>query len=391
MAETNTSGVAYIEESTWATTPASPELTEIRLTSDDLQHAKATVESAELRADRMTADLVQVSASAAGGFGYELSYASHDAFFESALYSDFTTLNESPASIAIAGDVMTGGSGDFDNFLLGGWVKIAGATTSSNNGFKRVIAKTDTTLTFASGSLSGSDSGETLTFTGSDLRNGTTEKSFTMERKIPHGGSDYFQVFTGMVAAQMSLSIVAEQISTGTFGFIGSVGAAGSSTIDNAGGYTDANANSIMNGTAGVGGVYIDDYSDTAPGATLATEDIKGLTLDINNNVRALTKLGNLGAFDLGAGEMNLSGTIEAYFSGNTSFADFIAHTYKSFAMSIADGAGNTYIITLPRINYTDANIPLSGKNADVMQPFAFRAIRDTVSGAQLIINRFAA
>ena len=395
MADANTSALGYIAESTWGTTPGTPELQALRITSDSLRHEKNTVTSAELEASRMTSDLAQVGASALGDIGFELSYATFDAFFESALYSTWDDITDiTPAGVTVASDVLTGAASDFDDVNVGGWIKIAGATTTANNGIWRVIAKAvdGSTLTFPSGSLTNdavSDSG--ITISQSHLQNGVTEKSFTFERDILHSGTNYFQVFRGMVVASLNLNVQTQQIATGTMGFVGSLGAAGSSTIDNAGGYTASNTNSVMNGTAGVGTIYLDDYSATVPTSTAMTEKMRQFTLAINNNVRGQDALGTLGNFDLGTGEMDLSGTAEVYFADNTLFSDFIAHTYKSYAFTIADGAGNTYVITLPRIQFSDANPALTGKNTDVFNPITWTAIKDTLSNAQMIINRFAA
>lgn len=395
MAESNLSSLAFITESVWGTTPATPELQLLRQTGNDIRHNKGTVKSAELRSDRMTADLAQVDASVEGTVNFELSYGTYDTLFESAMYDAWTTLSiVSLASLDIAGQVITGTAGDFNDVLVGGWIKIAGATTVGNNGIKRVVgvAVDGSTITLATGSLTGSDLNETLTFTAGDLRNGITEKSFTFERNIPHNGTDFFQLFTGVVMAQLSLDIAIEKIITGAFSLIGSVGASqGSTTIDNAGGYTAVNTNTVMNGTNEVGGIYYDTYSATAPTNTAMIPGMKQLAFTINNNNRALKKLGSLGAFDLGVGEMDLSGTMDLYFQSNVIFAEFVAHTYKALSLQLSDSAGNIYMLTFPRIQLSDANPPVEGKNVDVMQKVAFTALADSLSGAQMIINRFPA
>lgn len=394
MAEANLSQLAYIAESTWGTTPGTPELTELRITNDSLAHSKQTITSNELRADRMRADLVQVAASAQGSVGFELSYATFDPFLESAFYSAFVTLNEaSTAAINHTSHTITGSASDFDNVPVGGWVKVAGSATAANNGIKRVIAKNGdgSVLTFVAGSFTATTAGESITITGGDLRNGTTEKSFTMERKIVHSGTNYFQVFRGMVVSEFQLNVAVQAIATGSMTFIGTTGVPGSATIDNAGGVTASNTNPVMNGTANVGTVYFDDYSATTPTATAMSEKISEFNLTINNNIRGLNALGTLGNFDLGAGAFTVEGSMTLYFANNTFWSDFIDHTYKSFSFSITDGDGNTYVITLPRVNFSEANPALEGIDTDVMQTVNFTAIRDSLSGAALIINKFDA
>ena len=397
MSESNLSSLAYVAESTWGVTPASPEFQALRFTSADIRHAKGTVESAEIRSDRMTADLAQVTASAEGTMAFELSYGSYDDILSSAMYAPWVDVSLAGVTpLTVAGQVITGTAADFDDLipLVGGWVKIAGATTPGNNGLKRIqaVAGDGSTLTLIAGSLTGSDTGETMTFTSGDLRNGIVEKSFTVERNLPHGGTDYFQLFTGIVASQFSLDAVVEAIVTGSFNFVGALGAdGGSTTADNAGGYTAANANPVMTGTNEVSGVYLDTYSATAPTATAMIPGLRQVTFAINNGNRALKKLGTLGAFDLGVGEMALTGSMDVYFESNVLFAEFVAHTYKSFVINFTDSAGNIYVVTVPRLNLSDGNSPIDGKNADVMQKIEWRGIYDSHSGAQMIINRFPA
>lgn len=394
MADANTSAVGYIAESAWGVTPATPELQALRITSDSLRHDKSTVTSAELESSRMTSDLAQVGAGAMGDLGFELSYATYDPFFESALYSTWIDMTPiSPSTAAVSSDVMTGTAADFDDINVGGWIRIAGATETANNGIFRVIAKAvdGSTITFPAGSLTNAGGDAGITISQSHLANGVVEKSFTFERNILHSTTHYFQIFRGMVVASLNLNVATQAIATGTMGFIGSAGAAGSSTLDNAGGLTAANSNSVMNGTVGVGTIYLDDYSATVPTSTAMPEKMRSFTLAINNNVRGLDCLGTLGNFDLGAGEMDLTGTAEVYFANNELFADFIAHTYKSYALTIADGAGNTYVITLPRIQFSDANPALTGKNSDVFNPITWTAIKDGLSSSQIMINRFPA
>ena len=393
MAESNLAQVGYITESTWGTTPATPELTEIRLTSDNFAHNKNTVTSNELRSDRMRADLAQVGSGATGGFNYELSYASFDPFFESAFYGAQTTLSETGSwTITEATEVLSGSATDFDNVLVGGWIKVAGAANSNNNGIKRVIAKAGdgSSITCVAGSFD-TDETASITLSGTDIRNGVTEKPFSIERRIDVNGTDYFQVFRGMVASSMSMNIATQQIATGSFGFVGSLGAAGASTIDNSGTYTTSNANPVMNGTANVSSIFFDDYNATTPTTTAMTEKVRSFGLNVNNNIRGLDALGETGNFDLGAGAFTVEGTMEMYYTDNSFFTDFIAHTYKSFSLQVTDTDGNIYVITLPRVNFSEANPNLEGIDTDIIQPVTFTAIRDSLSGTAAIINGFPA
>lgn len=91
MASTSETRLAYVAESTYGTTPATPAWTEARFTSESLSPNIETVTSNEIRQDRNVADLIQVGQSAGGDVGFELSYSSFDDWLESLMFSTWST------------------------------------------------------------------------------------------------------------------------------------------------------------------------------------------------------------------------------------------------------------------------------------------------------------
>lgn len=83
--------LAYITETAWGTTPATPVFKNIRFTGESLNAEKQTVTSDEIRPDRNVADVIQVSRMGSGNINAEFSYGSFDDFFEGALYSTWAT------------------------------------------------------------------------------------------------------------------------------------------------------------------------------------------------------------------------------------------------------------------------------------------------------------
>src|SRR5690606_37984392 len=141
----------------------------------------------------------------------EFSALNFDWLFESALFASATTINIEDVTATIAAgatQTLTGSANDFDTVPVGATIKIAGAAASDNNGLKAVVAKsTDgSTLTFAAGAFAAAESGATLTLSGKHLRNGTTRRSATFERKIiTTAGTDFFQSYLGMVVDTAAL------------------------------------------------------------------------------------------------------------------------------------------------------------------------------------------
>jgi hypothetical protein len=89
MSNTNRVQLALIEESTWGTTPSTPNMDKLRITSESLGHEVETITSAELRADRNLGDVIQVNRQNTGGFEFELSYGTFDDLIAAALFSDW--------------------------------------------------------------------------------------------------------------------------------------------------------------------------------------------------------------------------------------------------------------------------------------------------------------
>ena len=83
--------IAYIAETAFGTTPATPVFNVLRATQSTLRPNKNTVQSEEIRADRNVADLLMTGVGISGELAGELSYGSWDDLFAAALCSDWAT------------------------------------------------------------------------------------------------------------------------------------------------------------------------------------------------------------------------------------------------------------------------------------------------------------
>lgn len=385
MSDANRATLLSIAEATWGATPATPNMTFVRMTGESLTHAKATVISDEIRPDRQVADLVKVGASASGEVKTELNFTDFQAFIAAALFGEIATLAfAASADINHTTGVVTAAPGSFTNAIVGASYRVAGSATTANNGIKRVIAKAanGSTLTFAASSFTASTTGESLTIGGKAVANGTTKKSFTLERQLPKsdGTGSIFQVFTGMTVDTMGLTLESMKIATLAFGFTGSISAVGDATIASA--TTAASGDSPMNGTNNVGTIYID--------STAATTKFKTFALNAKNNLRPQDALGQEGAFDLGVGRFETTGTLSAYFEDKTLIEAMINHTDKSLLFSVTDPAGTKRMtINIPRVKLAKADAQAGAVNTDVMLALDWTAIADTTTTGKTIIFSF--
>lgn len=85
------SGINYVEEVTWGTTPSTPTMIALRNTGTGLVLSKDSFQSEELRSDRQISDFRHGTYQVNGDINFELSYGEFDAFMEGALFGDWTT------------------------------------------------------------------------------------------------------------------------------------------------------------------------------------------------------------------------------------------------------------------------------------------------------------
>lgn len=84
-------GLYYIAESTFGTTPSTPEMTQLRHTSCSLVLSKDTFQSNELRSDRQIQDVRTGAQKVGGDIGFEFSWKEFDPLLEGALFGAWTS------------------------------------------------------------------------------------------------------------------------------------------------------------------------------------------------------------------------------------------------------------------------------------------------------------
>lgn len=92
-------------ETLWGETPSSPAMSQFGVTSANVNSGKTTVNSAEIRADRMLPDIIQTGFEGSADFGFEMKYGEYDWALESLF------------GRAFAGDTLTMGTSQFSYLL----------------------------------------------------------------------------------------------------------------------------------------------------------------------------------------------------------------------------------------------------------------------------------
>ena len=393
MADSNLAQLSYLVEDTYNEAPNSgDELQILRYTSESLSFDITNISSQEIRPDRATADLVQTGAATSGGFNFEFSANTYDDFIEGALFSTFSTAVATAAatltSSNTASSISSAATTTFVNVSVGQWLKITGLGTATTVGYFRVTSLSEspaTTITVFPAPVA--NAATSCSVRGSVIRNGITEKSFAFERKIVVNSTTATNVFfqySGMIANSMALSAKSDAILTGSFEFMG---AAPGVSDDTAFSTTIASQTTtqVLNATSNVGGVY-EGYPTFA---LIANCLIQGIDISLNNNLRAIKGIGSIYACDVGVGQCDVSGTLNAYFFDKAMYAKYIAGTETAISFRTIDASGNGYVFTLPRIKFETDKVNVGGSNQDVMDNITFKALHDSTTDCQIQIDRF--
>jgi hypothetical protein len=399
MADGGRVQLAYIEEVTWGTTPSSA-LTEVAFaTSEDLGMDTSTTLSNAIRGDYVKPQVIRTDAVGTGGFPFELAYGDMDSFMEGALRSDWATAASTPATSLAAVDVDNTFTRAAGSFVTDGWTVgqsgiSSGFATAANNGYFVVTAVAALTLTVEGLDLADEAAGgdEVLSNSGS-LKNGTTLKSYTLERVFEDLTNTYI-AHTGARVSNLSLSAQAGQIVTGAVAFSSKAPSAIAAATAGSGAYSASSAanNEIMNGVDHVTGIFVGSSGD--PGATAVTYCVSQIDVSFGSPVRPISCLGTLGPAAIGGNSFEFTGQIRVYLDdvSKALWSDYVNYTAKSLWFRFVDTAGNAYLVYLPQVQLTAADGPNSGgPDSDVMATYSFTAEYNSAAACLACITRIAA
>lgn len=221
---------------------------------------------------------------------------------------------------------------------------------------------------------------------GDVLRNGTTRQGFTIEKGFLAQGTPNYALYKGLVPGQLSLNYEAGNIATGSISFMGMGHSISTTpqatTFPN---LVPATTYDVLNCVSNIGRVFEGGSVIGSPNNLMRT-----LTMSLNNNLREQPALGTLGPAGIGTGYFDVTGTARAYFSDATYYNKYLNGTRTSLAMRIQENTANTrgLFMTLPVVEYTQAQIVAQGANQDVMVDLSYTAIIDTLTNCMLQFDR---
>lgn len=381
FADTNRVGIRYAAEATWGNTPAGPSMKALNFTGESLVSTNNTVTSNTIRSDRNVSDHTIVGGGAGGDTNFELRYNDIDDLILGALNANWVTVALASSGVASAAFATTSSiiadTAVLSAVVSGFFLRVRNATASVNNGDFRVTRVSTVAAGRHEVHLAKASSGASPGFTtqvfagntslrGKNARNGTTLKSFTLEKAFTDIG--VFHQFAGMRVTQMDLDVTSQSILTGSFGFTGKGQSVASATVASV--VVDPSTNTVMNASGNVGSIWEGGQSQT---------DIilQSLALSLNNNPREQTRVGSNQLAGVGLGRCEVTGSFEAYFANNAVISKYVDGTKTNLRFQVNDVDGNSYIFDVPRVTLMNVEVTADGPNDDAMQNVSWGASVD--------------
>ena len=216
----------------------------------------------------------------------------------------------------------------------------------------------------------------------STVKNGVTPMSFTIQKAFQDATSTVYHTFRGARVGGMSLDFKTGSILTGSFNVMAI--SADMSTAQIAGAtILAAKTTPVMNS--------VTDIIEIKENGVASTAVIRSMSLNLNNNLRAQDAIGSLNHVGIALGKMEITGSLEIYFSDIASYTKFVNGTAFSLSFKTQDSSGDYYRFTIPAAKYESGQVVSGGLDQDVVLQASWRAIYDTTAACMIQIDRYDA
>lgn len=379
-----------LEETTWGTTPSAAMLTVAGANSITGGIEPQTVRSNVIRADYIKPDTIRVQDNGSLAVPFELQYGDVPflSWLEGVLRSDWTavaSVSGTDISFASADNSMSQVAAGLAVFHVGDWVRIVGSPL--NAGFHQVLTSTAAKITFSSLTTIATETASASVTVDNDgtLRNGSTLKSYSIERYFSDLSSTEYLVQTGLRPSGMTLEIPTGALVTGTANFQGKKPSAPAGTSAGTGAATAKSTTKTFSGAAHI--------STILEGGAAVTAKVSQLGLNLSSPVRPEYELGNLDPWSVGGNSFEWSGSMNVYNNdaGLAVWEKLRADTATALYYRLTDAAGNVYQFSMPAVKYTGGNPDVTGVDSSVMLPMQFAIDYDATLGFMFQVDRFAA
>lgn len=304
-----------------------------------------------------------------------------------------------------AGDITAAANGlastvlDFTTIpeiVAGKWIKVDSTTagygfaTAGCNGFARITSVAAHLITLdnlPSGWGVDAGVGKTIrVYIGDQIKDGTTQVGQSFERGFMGQAVPTYIVQPGMVVTQYQQTWEKGQAIKRAVTFMGMTGASQGTAAS-----LDASPDApppLVTYPVMATGVNVGRIAE-AGAALNAPNFVKGLTLNIANNITPVDDITVPGAAGLNNHTRVVSGTLNAMFGDNSLYTKFFNGMLTSLNWR-AQKNNRAFIVTVPQLTYNaDGSPNAAGSNQDVMLPLGWKASKEeTITNAQLTLDR---
>lgn len=364
--------IAFIEESTYGETPVAGNFNTARFISEKMSGTPDTVESAQIRTDRMSSGQVVTGLKVEGALDIELAKESQlELLMASAMYNAWSTqaLVTVDLDLDTSTNELTRASGSWSpNIVVGDFITLSGFVNSANNVQVMVTSITSATVI----EVQGPAGLITETAVGSAYKRadkitiGTTKKSFSMEKTFTDLTNKAI-IYKGMIAGQMDLSVAFGELVKGSITMMGNEYI----TADSAPEFiTDGRTiNAPATTQTFNGSVDMPFITTNALGTYSATGmDIQSLDIKLNNNLNPQNVIGDIAPRDYTPGTAAIEIGLNAYLT-NAAWG-ILANkiTQDPFGIGfMLKNNGGWYGFYIPQVQVSFEDPASGGQNQDVM------------------------
>ncbi len=392
MSSSNLVRLAFIKESTYGVTPGSGNFSTARFTSEALSGTPNTVESQQIRTDRMSSGQVVVGLEVGGDLNFELAKEDAlDSFLESAMYSTWSTASTVTVDLDIDATLktITRASGDWNvGVAVGDFLTLAGFSNAANNVQVMVAGITSATVIKYVGPTLVTETGTGTSYDRADkLSIGTTKSSFTMEKAFLDLTNKAIN-YRGVIANTLSLNFTYGELATGTFGFLGNDYQVVDAAIDFATNGRTINAPATSNTLNG--SIDMPFLASSAVG-TLDTSgfDLQSVAIELNNNLSAQNVIGDIAPRDYSAGTAQINVTLSAYLSNSSWEVIGKKLTQEPFALAFqVKNVNGWYAVYMPQVQVSFEDPASAGQNQDILLSMSGTAKVGATGESAMVIYR---
>lgn len=341
----------------------------IRFVSESLSGSPTTVESAQIRTDRLSSGQVVTGLEVGGQISFELAKEpALEELMQSAMLNTWNTMGLVTRALTISGATITSVSGSFitDGLKVGDFIQLAGFTAPANNAIVMITSVAANTLGFVGNGLQVNGTGGSTTYKRMDkLTIGTTPVSYSMVKEFLDL-SDKAINYKGMVANEMELTVEYGALISGSFTFNGN----GYEAVELPADYlndeffiADAATTNSLNGSVDMPFVATDISGSFSSGAFC----IQTLGLQLANNYNPQNCVGEIAPTAYTPGQASVSVNLTSYLKDSN--WDMLQRklSQDSFGLGfVVKNGGGAYAAFLPAIQVSFDDPASGGANQDV-------------------------